>query len=112
VDRIAKVTIRSSGKVRYNYSFATKYCSWHNPEAYPIWDSRVDRYLWTLQKQEHFARSFSTNADLWGYPKFRTVMEEFRDCYGLGSFSFKDTDKFLWSEGIAAFSTQPGVAST
>jgi hypothetical protein len=116
IDRIAKVTIRSSGKVRYNYSFATKFCSWHNSEAYPIWDSRVDRYLWTLQKQDHFAPSFSANADLWGYLKFRTVVEAFRNFYGLGSFSFKDIDKFLWSEGSVAFSTstegpQSGVAS-
>lgn len=34
VDLIASVRI--AGKVRYNLSFATKYCSWHNPTAYPI----------------------------------------------------------------------------
>ena len=31
---------------RCYYAFATKYCSWHKPKLYPIWDSRVDRYLW------------------------------------------------------------------
>jgi hypothetical protein len=41
VDRIAKVTISSSGKQRGFWSFATKYCSWHNQASYPIWDSRV-----------------------------------------------------------------------
>jgi hypothetical protein len=99
VDKIARVTISASGKERRNLSFATKYCSWHNPEAYPIWDSRVDKYLWSLQKQDNFAPFFKTNADLWDYPKFREVIVAFRDRYDLGSFTFKDTDKFLWSEG-------------
>ena len=98
VDKIARVTIRTSGKERRNLSFATKYCSWHNPEAYPIWDSRVDKYLWALQKQDHFALVFKANADLWEYPTFREVVIAFRYFYGLGSFTFKDTDKFLWSE--------------
>ena len=98
VDKIARVAISTSGKERRNLSFATKYCSWHNPEAYPIWDSRVDKYLWALQKQDHFAPVFKANADLWEYPTFREVIIAFRDFYGLGSFSFKETDKFLWSE--------------
>jgi hypothetical protein len=103
VDKIARVTLSVSGKERNNFSFATKYCSWHNPGAYPIWDSRVDKYLWTLQKQDHFAPFFKTNADLWDYPKFREVIIAFRDFYGLGSFTFKETDKFLWSEqGVPA----------
>jgi hypothetical protein len=99
VDKIARVTISVSGKERRNLSFATKYCSWHNSESYPIWDSRVDKYLWTLQKQDPFAPFFKTNADLWDYPKFREVIIAFRDHYGLGSFTFKDIDKFLWFEG-------------
>jgi hypothetical protein len=98
VNKIARVTISVSGKERNNFSFATKYCSWHNPEAHPIWDSRVDRYLWTLQKQDHFAPFLTANADLRDYPKFREVIMAFRDFYGLGSFTFKDTDKFFWSE--------------
>jgi hypothetical protein len=40
-DKIARVTIR--GKEHNFFSFATKYCSWHYPEVYPIWDSRVDK---------------------------------------------------------------------
>lgn len=41
VDDIAKVTI--SGKNKYFYSFASKYCSHHNPNAYPIYDSYVEK---------------------------------------------------------------------
>ena len=50
VDKIAKVTISSSGKQRGFWSFATKYCSWHNQASYPMWDSRVCRYLRCLNK--------------------------------------------------------------
>lgn len=98
VDKIARVTLGINGKERNNYSFATKYCSWHNVASYPIWDSRVDKYLWSLQKQDRFATIFKRNADLWEYPKFCEVMTAFRDRYGLGSFTFKEIDKFLWSE--------------
>jgi hypothetical protein len=99
VDKIARVTISASGKVRNNYSFATKYCHWHSRASYPIWDSRVDRCLWTLQKRDRFAAFFNANADLWEYPKFRDAIAALRDFYGLGSFTFKEIDKFLWSEG-------------
>jgi len=108
VDKIARVTLSSNGKEKNNYSFATKYCSWHHSASYPIWDSRVDKYLWTLQKQESFASFFKKNADLWVYPTFREVMTAFQDRYGLGSFTFKEIDKFLWSEGAAPDKTRAG----
>lgn len=28
------------------YSFATKFCSWHNPASYPIYDRNAEEYLW------------------------------------------------------------------
>lgn len=36
IDKIAVVTIGE--KTRRNYSFATKYCSWHKPDIFPIYD--------------------------------------------------------------------------
>src|SRR5882672_10691795 len=50
VDQIAKLTI--NGKKRRNYSFATKYCSFHQPSLYPIYDSIVDKVLRVYQKQD------------------------------------------------------------
>jgi hypothetical protein len=46
VGTISWVTVPGK-KDRDYFSFATKYCSWHNPEAYPICDSNVKKYLWT-----------------------------------------------------------------
>ena len=37
VDEIAEIEI--DGKIRRNFSFASKYCHWHQPEMYPIYDS-------------------------------------------------------------------------
>ncbi|MCL5670325.1 MAG: hypothetical protein M1423_03370, partial [Acidobacteria bacterium] len=43
VDRIARVQLQS-GKIRTYFSFASKYCSWHNPTEYPIYDSNVEDF--------------------------------------------------------------------
>jgi len=84
-------------KVRFNYSFATKYCSWHNRNAYPIFDSRVYEYL--CHAVNHgFLDSFRQK-DLWVYAKFKAVIEQFQERNGLGEFTFKDIDKFLYLQG-------------
>jgi hypothetical protein len=93
VDTIAQV--RVEGKRHNFFSFATKYCSWHQPEKYPIYDSRIDRYLWTLQQQNSFATAF-THPHLWDYPKYHRIVVTFRDSHGLGEFTFKEIDKFLY----------------
>jgi hypothetical protein len=96
VGRIAKVVV--SGKAdRYNYSFATKYSSWHKPESYPIFDSRVGEYLWHLRK--HGCLSRFHRDTLWDYPTFKRIVTEFRDKFGLGDFTFKHLDEFLYSQG-------------
>jgi hypothetical protein len=101
VDKIAKVTISATGKQRSNFAFATKYCSWHNQASYPIWDSRVAMYLWCLRGTS-FARFLGSKPDLWDYYKeFVKTMTAFRDFYNLGSFTFKQIDKFLWLEGAS-----------
>jgi len=97
VDRIANIHIQ--GKRDMNcFSFATKYCSWHDPESYPIWDSRVDVYLRCLQKQEDRGDDFRLKGN-WNYSDFLAVMTRLKKRYGLDSISFKDIDKFLWLEG-------------
>jgi hypothetical protein len=82
------------------YTFATKYCNWHQPNLYPIYDSRVDKYLWALKKQGIFTcEALSDHQDLQSYPQFCVVMTAYREQFGLGSFTFKEIDKFLWSQG-------------
>lgn len=102
IDAIAIVDFR--GKTRNNYSFATKFCSWHRPDLFPIWDSRVERCLRGYQRQDRF--DVFTESDLWQYARFRTVIESFRRHYQLGAFSLKDIDKFLYQQGQAHFFTK------
>ncbi|HHF1395127.1 TPA: hypothetical protein ACPI39_000797, partial [Haemophilus influenzae] len=48
VRELGEVTI--GGKEKYFYSFATKYCSHHNPIAFPIYDSYVEQVLLYFNK--------------------------------------------------------------
>ena len=83
--------------VRFYYSFATKYCCWHNPKAYPIFDSRVVEYLWHLRNLDYLHQF--PQKDLWVYPKFKKIVEEFIASNDLGDFTFKEIDKFLFLQG-------------
>ena len=89
--------ITACPNVRRYYSFATKYCSWHNPTAYPIYDRYVDECLWSYKKQDHFATFH--RQDLWYYGKLVEMVIAFRSHYGLDSLTFKQLDKFLWRSG-------------
>jgi hypothetical protein len=91
VDRVAKVQLLND-KIRINFSFASKYCSWHNPAAYPIYDSNVEASLWYYKKQDGFT---TFRRDGYGYAEFVRRVNAFRDFYGLTSITFKQLDKFL-----------------
>lgn len=95
VNIISHVTIQN--KPRHFYAFATKYCSFHKPEAYPIYDDFVERLIVSCQRLDAFA-SFDHN-DLRDYPRYKRIVESFRAYYGLTQFSFKQLDKFLWLYG-------------
>ena len=49
---IARVNI--NGKDRNLYSFATKYCSHHNFNDYPIYDEYVAKVLLHFQRKDKF----------------------------------------------------------
>jgi hypothetical protein len=94
VDGIAKVQL--SDRIHNFFSFASKYCNWHNPTAYPIYDGNVEACLWFYRRQDGFA-TFPRSG--YGYPEFVRRVNAFRDFYGLTSFTYKQLDKFLWYLG-------------
>ena len=100
VDEIKEVTM-SDGKKRDFYSFATKYCSHHNPKFFPIYDSYVDKILVALNK----AYPFSTfkHKELKNYQRFNEVLLDFNKTFGLDNFSLKDLDTYLWLLGKEIF---------
>lgn len=92
---IQRITI--SNVEKNFYSFATKYCSHHQPDKFPIYDSYVDQVLRAYRKLDNF--SLFKNEDLKNYDKFCCILKEFRVNYNLESFSLKQIDRFLWLIG-------------
>ena len=83
--------------LRLYYSFATKFCSWHNPKSYPIYDSYADECLWAYKKQHGF--DTFRRQDLGYYDRYKAVVSKFRTRFGLDDLTFKEIDKFLWQAG-------------
>lgn len=100
VNDIAKVNV--NGKREFNfYSFATKYCSHHKPEEFPIFDSYVERLLMLLKKQDGFYDF--RKSDLKEYKKYKEILIKFRTYYKLDKFNLKEIDKYLWLLGKNVF---------
>ena len=83
------------------YSFATKYCSHHNPDAFPIYDSFVDKVLRYFRDIDDFSKF--KNKDLKNYKTFKSILRDFQNFYSLQKYSFKELDKFLWQFGKKYF---------
>lgn len=92
VDSIAKIII--SGKSYNFYSFATKYCHYHNPESYPIYDNYVARVLCSFPDDFRVIKE----KELRDYAKFVDTLKDFRQHYEL-NMSFVELDKYLWRLG-------------
>jgi len=90
-----------NGTELYFYSFATKYCSWHNQESYAIFDSYVEKILLAYRKQDSFSKF--KNSDLKDFPRFKRIIQEFITHYHLTDFNLKEVDKFLWIYGKEKF---------
>lgn len=95
VNDIAKLNI--NGKEKYFYSFATKYCSHHFPNDFPIYDSFVEKCLIYFKKKDKFY-SFSKE-ELKDYAKFKDILLQFKKYYNIDEFNLKDIDRYLWQLG-------------
>ena len=92
VDDIQVVHLKESTK--HFYSFASKYCSHHNPEAFPIYDSYVDEVLRYFRDVDGFA-TFRAS-ELKNYSRFKEILIKFQSFYGLEQFTLKEIDKYIW----------------
>lgn len=101
VEEIAEVTI--GGKNINFYSFATKYCSFHNPNAYPIYDSYIEKVLCYFQKNNSFVNGKFIKKNLKNYDYFIKVLDDFKNKYGLNNYKTKELDRYLWLLGKKYF---------
>lgn len=101
---------KSQGTRHHYFSFATKFCSWHNQEAYAIYDLNMWEALRSYKSKElGFQFKDSESKD---YAGFHAIVKRFQSSYGLAGYSLKGVDKFLWRVGgriLAAKKAQPGV---
>ena len=88
------------------YSFATKYCNWHNRDKYAIYDSFVRKLLMAYKRNDNF--SAFAEADLKDFIKFKQVVLDFKQFYNLTEHSLKQIDKFLWIYGKEKFPANYG----
>lgn len=79
------------------YSFATKYCSHHQPEYYAIYDNYVEKVLVSLNNRDHFASFKREHLKI--YETYMRVIKAFQQRYGLMKYTIKQLDQYLWQLG-------------
>jgi hypothetical protein len=99
VNDIAQISIK--GKTRNFYSFASKYCSHHKPNSYPIFDSFVEKMLLHYKSTDGF-NGFDER-DLKNYEHFIEIIKSFQSFYKLEEYSLREIDIFLWLAGKESF---------
>lgn len=90
---------RAKDVKNFNYSFATKYCSHHKPELFPIYDRYVCDVLMFLRRKYPGVFNFKSRESLKDYDTFVEAIEAVRDRFGLQDYTFKDIDRYLWQLG-------------
>lgn len=85
------------------YSFATKYCNWHNPKAYAIYDSFVEKILLAYRRKDNFSKF--KNSDLKSFKRFKGIIDDLIKFYKLDNHNLKEIDKFLWIYSKELFKT-------
>ncbi len=90
---------KADGVKNFNYSFATKYCSHHRPELFPIYDRYVADVLMFLHRKYPDILKFKSRESLKDYATFVGAIETVRQNFGLQSYTYKDIDRYLWQLG-------------
>lgn len=106
VNEIASVPVvnaKGDEKVYNYYSFATKFCTFSNPEAYSIYDSYVEKVLREFNKIDSFFNP--KELKFRNYEDFNKILNLFREKYNtvFTGFSRLDIDKYLWLLGKKTF---------
>ena len=96
VNRIALLK-NYRGKDRNLYAFATRYCNYHRPDYYPIYDRLLEKMLsWFYLRIE--GKKFD-HSQLFDYTTFKGFMDHFVSNFSLPPLNYFELDKFLWTYG-------------
>ena len=105
VHLIAKV--EHNGKPINHFSFATKYCSFHYPDKYPIYDDLVYKVLAALRTSLECGsfspekikdKDYDKHAAPCGYALYKTIYDRFIELYAADfpKKDYKTIDCYLW----------------
>jgi hypothetical protein len=97
VNDIAHVKVGENSSPRFFYSFATKYCSHHQPLKYAIYDSYVEKVFVELKNRDKF--SIFKRPQLKDYCTYMRVVKDFQQFYQLEQYNIKQLDQYLWQMG-------------
>ncbi len=102
IDEFMNVPLGKKGETKNLISFASKFCGFHSPKAFPLYDSYlcdVLRAFRNANNADNFANF--TNQDLRGYQSYKNILIEFMSFYQLDKeeYSFKKLDMYLWQLG-------------
>lgn len=93
-----KILDRETKKERDFYSFATKYCHWHVPSSYVMYDMFLGEALKKLNRLLEFSRPFSPE-ELRQYSTLKHVIDSLAAKLNLLSWNYKELDQALWVYG-------------
>ena len=95
IDKIARV--KHNGKCWNHFSFATKYCSFHQPQKFPIFDSFIAECFSQLSKNNYFQNKFPKQTIRNNYSDFKKFYDEFMTKQPALPHDYKEVDRYLWS---------------
>jgi len=90
------------------YSFATKYCSFHNDAGYPIFDNLVSDLLFQANKIHKWYPSLRKQ-QLRNYHNFVSLVDAYATAMGVAANGYKSIDKGLWILSKYWFRNRPNV---
>lgn len=100
VNDIASVTMED-GSAKNFYSFATKYCSHHQPQIFAIYDNYIEKVLKHFRNTDEFCAFL--DFELKDYEVFNHVLRKFQSYYCLNHYTLKQLDRYLWLLGKEKF---------
>jgi len=81
-----------------SYSFASKYCNFHYPEDFPIYDSFVFNAIKYLRTNDKNSK-LKINKNHENYPDFAEYVKQVRDIHLGKEVKLTDLDHYLWIRG-------------
>lgn len=91
------------GKVAKNcFSFATKFCGYHKPQEYPMYDEYVEEVLKYFRDKDNFCKF--EDDDLRDYVKYKGIIIDFRKFYDIEKYDYKKLILYMRQLGKEFFS--------